>query len=87
MVETVFKILVIGIIISVAVGLFGTIAFSWTLDTSPYLSSLSEILSIVFYIIPIGKISPIIFCFIGLMAFRIIIAVITTIWNLIPIHG
>jgi len=87
MVETVFRFIVIGIIVAIVIGLFGTVAFSWTLDTSPYLSGLASFLHIIYYVLPIGKLSPILFCFIGLMLFRIVVSIIKTIWNLIPISG
>lgn len=87
MVESVFRFVVIGIIIAIAIGIFGTVAFSWTLETSPYLSGLASFLHIIYYVLPIGKLSPIIFCFITLMSFRIIISLIKTIWDLIPIRG
>lgn len=87
MVETVFRFAIIGIIVAIVIGLFGTIAFSWTLDTSPYLNGLANFLKVIYYILPIDKLSPIIFCFIGLMVFRIIVSLIQTIWNLIPIRG
>ena len=87
MVESVFRFVVIGIIIAIAIGIFGTFAFSWTLDTSPYLSGLASFLHIIYYVLPIGKLSPIIFCFIALMLFRIIVSIIKVIWDLIPVRG
>lgn len=87
MVESVFRFVVIGIIIAIAIGIFGTVAFSWTLDTSPYLSGLTSFLHVIYYVLPIGKLSPIIFCFIALMVFRIIISIIKVIWDLIPVRG
>lgn len=87
MVESVFRVLIIGVIIAIAIGIIGTVSFAWTLNTSVYLQGLSKFLQVVYYILPIGKLSPIIFCFIGLMVFRIAVALIKTIWSLIPING
>ena len=86
MVESVFRVLVIGILIAITIGIFGTIAFSWTLDTSPYLKGLANFLHVIYYVLPIGKLSPILFCFISLMVFRIVVSVIKTLWNLIPVR-
>lgn len=85
MVETIFKIAIWGIIIAIVVGLLGTVIFKWTLDTSPYLQGLTNFLHVIYYVLPIAKLSPIIIIFVGMMIFRIIISIISTIWNLIPI--
>ena len=87
MVETGLRILIIGLIIAFVVGIIGTVSFGWTLSTSNYLATLSTIFSIIFYILPIKKLSPIIVIFICSMVFRIVIAIIKAIWQLIPISG
>ena len=87
MVETIFRVVLIGVLVAITVGLLGTVAFSWTLDTSPYLNGLAQFLHIIYYVLPINKLSPIIFIFIGMMAFRIIISLIKTIWGLLPVKG
>jgi ABC-type nitrate/sulfonate/bicarbonate transport system permease component len=84
MVETTFKIIVWAFVIAIVVGLIGTVVFKWSLDTSPYLQGLTNFLHVIYYVLPIAKLSPIIFIFVGMMAFRIIISLITTIWSLIP---
>ena len=86
MIQSIFKFLMIAVVIAIVVGLFGTVAFSWTLDTSPYIATLSSILSLVFYIIPIGKLMPLLIIFISSMVFRIVVSVISTIWHLLPIR-
>lgn len=85
MVETVFKVAIIGIVVSLVIGLLGTVFFEWSLDTSPYLQGVTSFLSIIYYVLPISKLSPLIIIFLSTMAFRIVISVITTIWNLIPL--
>ena len=87
MVESVFRFTIIAIIIAIAIGLFGTVAFSWSLDTSPYLQGLTSFLHVIYYVLPIAKLSPIIFCFVTLIIFRTIISLIKTIWDLIPVRG
>ena len=87
MVETIFRIAIISIIIAFVIGIFGTVVFNWSLDTSVYLQGLTNFLHIVYYVLPMGKLSPIIFCFVSLMAFRIVVSIIKTIWSLIPIGG
>ena len=87
MVESVFRFGVIGIIIAITIGLFGTVAFSWSLDTSPYLQGLTSFLHVIYYVLPIAKLSPIIFCFVGLMIFRSVLSLIQVIWDMIPVRG
>ena len=87
MVAVIFRVGVIGIIISIVIGLIGTVSFSWTLDTSTYLQGLANFLHVIYYVIPIGKLSPIITCFVAMMLFRIIVTIIKVIWDMIPVRG
>ena len=84
MVETIFKVVIWAVVIAIVIGVLGTVVFSWTLDTSPYLRGLTDFLHVIYYILPIEKLSPIIFCFMALMMFRIVVAIIKTVWSLIP---
>lgn len=87
MAETAFRIIVIGIIISFVIGFIGTVAFNWTLSTSTYLATLSTIFSIIAYILPLGKLSPILIILSASMVFRITISIIKAIWQVLPISG
>lgn len=87
MVVTVFRILIIGVIVAITIGALGVVSFSWNLQTSSYLQGLTSFLHVIYYVIPIGKLSPIIFCYVALMGFRITVSIIKTIWQLIPIRG
>lgn len=87
MVASVFRVIIIGVIIAITIGVIGTVSFSWSLNTSTYLQGLTSFLHVIYYVLPIGKLSPIIFCFIGLMAFRIVVSLVRVIWSLIPIGG
>lgn len=87
MVASVFRVVIIGVIIAITVGIIGTVSFGWTLNTNVYLQGLTSFLHVIYYILPIGKLSPIIFCFIGIMVFRITVSLIKTIWSLIPVRG
>lgn len=85
--NSVVRFVIIGIIITIVIGMIGSVAFGWTLNTSPYLATLTTIFSIIVYILPIGKLSPIITIFIASMIFRGVVAIIKSIWQLIPISG
>lgn len=85
--NSVVRFVIIGVIITIVIGMIGSVAFGWTLNTSPYLATLTTIFSIIVYILPIGKLSPIITIFIASMIFRGVVAIIKSIWQLIPISG
>lgn len=87
MVATAFRVIIIGVVIAITIGFIGTVSFGWSLNTSVYLQGLTSFLHVIYYVLPIGKLSPIIFCFIGIMVFRITVSFIRTIWSLIPIRG
>lgn len=87
MVSSVFRIVIIGVIIAITIGVIGTVSFGWTLNTSIYLQGLANFLHVIYYVLPIGKLSPIIFCFVALMVLRIAVSLVRTIWSLIPING
>lgn len=48
-------------------------------------SPLGDILKVVYYVLPIDKLSPIITFIIAMFIFRAVIALIKTIWELLPV--
>ena len=56
----------------------------WGFDTA-LCSPLGDILKVVYYVLPIGKLSPIITFIVAMFIFRAVIALIKTIWELIPV--
>ena len=87
LVASVFRVVVIGVIIAVTIGIIGTVSFGWSLNTSEYLQGLTSFLHVIYYVLPIAKLRPIIYTFIGMMIFRITVSLIKTIWSLIPVRG
>lgn len=57
---------------------------TFNIDTTVF-RTFSDFLAFIFYILPIDGLLPIVTIFIGLMIFRIIISVVKTIWDLLPI--
>lgn len=57
---------------------------TFNIDTTVF-RTFSDFLAFIFYILPIDGLLPIVTIFTGLMLFRIIISVIKTIWDLLPI--
>lgn len=60
------------------IGLLG-----WGFDLA-LCSPLGDILKVVYYVLPIGKLSPIITFIIAMLFFRAVISLIKTIWQLLP---
>ncbi len=56
----------------------------FNIDTTVF-KTISDFLTFIFYILPIDGLLSIVSIFIGLMIFRIIISVVKTIWDLLPI--
>lgn len=56
----------------------------FNIDTTVF-KTISDFLAFIFYILPIDGLLSIVSIFIGLMIFRIIISVVKTIWDLLPI--
>ena len=56
----------------------------FNIDTTVF-RTFSDFLAFIFYILPIDGLLPIVTIFISLMVFRIIISVVKTIWDLLPI--
>lgn len=56
----------------------------FNIDTTVF-KTISDFLAFIFYILPIDGLLTIVSIFIGLMIFRIIISVVKTIWDLLPI--
>lgn len=87
MFSTGVKILIIVLIITVVIGVIGTVSFGWTLNTSPYLATLSTIFAIIAYILPVKQLAPIATIFISSIVFRLAIAILKALWQLLPISG
>lgn len=57
---------------------------SWSVDTSAF-SYFTDIISVVSYMLPMGTVNVIINLIIALTVFRIVISVLKSIWDILPI--
>lgn len=57
---------------------------AFNMDTTVF-RTFSDFLAFIFYILPIQGLLPIVTIFVSIMMFRIVISVIKTIWDLLPI--
>ena len=81
--------MIIEALMNVVFGIVNTILspislLGWSFDLA-LCSPLGDILKVVYYVLPIGKLSPIITFIVSMFIFRAVIALIKTIWDLIPI--
>lgn len=60
-------------------------ALNWVVTTSISISVISDFINIVSFVLPWKNILPLITFIVGMFAFRAIIALIKTIWDLLPI--
>ena len=58
---------------------------SWTLDKIMNIPLLTSFLEVVAYIIPWGYLYPLILIIFGIIGFKIIISLIKTIWDILPV--
>ena len=87
MIETIFRVIVIGIIIMIVLAIIGTISASFGLSFTGFGATLSSFLACVFYIVPIEKLFPVIACSIGLICLRSVVSIVKTLWQILPIRG
>lgn len=57
---------------------------TFNIDTTVF-STFSDFLAFIFYILPMDGLMPMVTIFAGLMMFRIVVSVIKTIWDLLPV--
>lgn len=79
------KLIVIGIIVAFSVSMFLAIDFEWNIDTNQYLSVIQSFLSVIFFVIPINRVAPILNTLIALTIFKYSVAIIKTVWQVLPI--
>ena len=60
-------------------------AISIGIDFVSGMSILNSFFSVVYYLLPIGNILPLIFIVIAITIFKIVISLIKTIWELLPV--
>lgn len=81
--------MIIEALLNVVVGIVNVILspielLNWGVDLV-LLSPLVNILKVIYYVLPIGKLSPIIIFIVSMFVFRAVISLIKTIWDLLPI--
>ncbi len=57
---------------------------TFNIDTTVF-GTFSDFLAFIFYILPMDGLMPMVTIFAGLMMFRIVVSVIKTIWDLLPV--
>lgn len=57
---------------------------TFNIDTTVF-RTFSDFLAFIFYILPVDGLMPMVGIFMGIMTFRIVVSIIKTIWDLLPI--
>lgn len=75
----------LDIVFDIVTGLF-TLApeITWTVDTTAF-TYVRDILSVVGYLLPMDTIFAIVVMIVSITVFKVVIALITTLWDLLPI--
>lgn len=87
MIETIFRISVIFIIVSVIIALLGTFKLSYNIGLDDYKVLFGSFLVCVAYIVPIDRLLPIFACVIAFTVLKISIAIIKNFWDIFPLRG
>lgn len=58
---------------------------SWTVDTLINIPLLTDFFSVIAYVMPWSYVTPLIFIIFSIIGFKIVISLIKTIWELLPI--
>lgn len=87
MVETIFRVLVFLVILSIVLAVIGTVSVGFNLNFTGFGATLSSFLSVVCYILPIKRLLPVVACSIGLISLRIVVALLKSVWSILPVRG
>lgn len=86
MIETIFRVIVIMLIISLILVVITSISIQLNLPFQ-YGGLLLSFLNVIFYFLPIGKLMPILVCVVSLTVFKIGISLLKTLWSIFPLKG
>lgn len=86
MIETIFRVLVIIIIIGIVLAVVSSIGIP-SIAVFEYSGLLSSFLKVICYIIPFSKLLPIFGGVVGFAVFKGAIALLRTVWDIFPIKG
>lgn len=87
MVETIFRVLLIILILTIVLAVLGTVSLNYDLSFSSYVTLFKSFLSCVCYIIPFRKLLPIFAVVVGFVVFKMSISILKMIWQLFPLSG
>lgn len=87
MVETIFRVILILLIISIIIAIMGSTSVSYNIGFSNYKVLFTSFLTCICYILPIKRLLPILVAVIGFTVLRITITLVKTIWELFPLSG
>ncbi len=85
MLSIIFKILIIGVVVKLVLTAIGSLNIGISLNVLPIVQTLSSFFSVICYLLPMRYLAPLFVLVISIQVFKIIISIIRTIWDLLPI--
>lgn len=86
MIEVIFRIILIGVIIAIVVGVACTLSIAFDLPFE-YTALLTSFLHVVLYVLPMYKLWPIFAVVVSIVIFKVGISILKTIWDLFPFRA
>lgn len=87
MVETIFRVVIILLIITIIIAVLGSTSLNYNVSFSNFKVLFTSFLHCICYIVPIERLLPIFVTVVGFTVFRISISLLKTIWSLFPLQG
>lgn len=87
MIASIFRVIVIVIIITIIVAFLGTSGLAFSFGISKYTDFFLSFTKCVAYIIPIRKLLPILGVSVAVTCFNASISIVKTLWNILVIRG
>ena len=86
MIETIFRVIIILVIISVVLAVLGSFSINYGISFE-FGELLLSFLHCVCYIVPFKKLLPIFVCVVGFVIFKISVSILKTLWAIFPLKG
>lgn len=86
MVETIFRVIIILVLITVTLGVLASVSVTFDFGDN-FSEVLFDFFAIACCLLPVKNLLPIFVFFISVVLFKTVISIVKTIWNLLPIRG
>lgn len=87
MIQTIFRIAVIFIIVSIIIAILGSVSLNYNIGISEYKVLFGSFLSCIAYLIPIKRLLPIFAIVVSYTVLKISISILKNFWDIFPLRG